>query len=148
MQYAASFASIGVIVILIAYTVQGTVQQVSKAAPFTNSPIVNHANRLFNNSVVAPAVFHVDKASSKLIWTARKVTGQHTGRINISKGVLNIDNNILTAGSFELDTRSISVTDIKDAEGNSKLTGRLTAKAPVKIDRTKYDIRYRSKRFF
>jgi polyisoprenoid-binding protein YceI len=206
MQYAASFASIGVIVILIAYTVQSTVTQVNKLSPFTTGT-VQHSNRLFSSSssVVKPTVFLVDKTNSTLTWTARKVTGQHTGRIRISNGTLELDNNQLQRGSFELDTRSITVTDLKDADSNAKLTGhlksddffavekfpaatftinsvtpvtgnhhtiagkltikgithnvdfpatviinngKLTAKALVKIDRTQYDIKFRSKSFF
>jgi len=206
MQYAASFASMGVIVILIAYTVQTTVQQVNKIQPFTAGIETNHSGRLFTSAADAkPTIFQVDKANSKLTWTAKKVTGQHTGHINISNGALNLDNNTLTGGSFELDTRSISVTDIAEAETNAKLVGhlksddffavekfpaasftitsatpkgsgkydiagkltikgitndvsfpatvaltngKLTAKALVKIDRTKYDIKFRSKSFF
>lgn len=205
MQYAASFASIGVIVILIAYTVQSTVTQVNKLSPFT-SGTVQHSNRLFGSSTaVKSTVFLVDKTNSTLIWTARKVNGQHTGSIRISKGTLELDNNQLQRGSFELDTRSITVTDLKDADSNAKLTGhlksddffavekfpaanftvnsvttvsanqhtvtgkltikgithdlsfpatvvingsKLSAKALVKIDRTKYDIKFRSKSFF
>jgi len=207
MQYAASFASIGVIVILIAYTVQSTVTQVNKLSPFTTGT-VQHSNRLFTSSsstAVKSTVFLVDKTNSALTWTARKVTGQHTGSIRISNGTLELDNNQLQRGSFELDTRSITVTDLKDADSNTKLTGhlksddffavekfpaanftinsvtpvsgnqhtvtgkltikgithelsfpatvtvngsKLTAKALVKIDRTKYDIKFRSKSFF
>ena len=205
MQYAASFASIGVIVILIAYTVQSTVTQVNKLSPFTTGT-VQHSNRLFSSSTaVKSTIFVVDKTNSTLTWTARKVTGQHTGSIRISNGTLELDNNQLQRGSFELDTRSITVTDLKDADSNAKLTGhlksddffavekfpaanftinsvtpvsgnqhtvtgkltikgithdlsfpatvvingsKLSAKASVKIDRTKYDIKFRSKSFF
>ncbi|SEK59193.1 Polyisoprenoid-binding protein YceI [Chitinophaga rupis] len=205
MQYAASFASIGVIVILIAYTVQSTVTQVNKLSPFTTGT-VQHSNRLFNSSTaVKPTIFLVDKTNSTLTWTARKVSGQHTGNIRISDGTLELDNNQLQRGSFELDTRSITVTDLKDADSNARLTGhlksddffavekfpaanftinsvtpvsgnqhkvtgkltikgithdisfpatvtingsKLSAKALVKIDRTRYDIKFRSKSFF
>jgi polyisoprenoid-binding protein YceI len=133
------------------------------------------------------------------------VTGEHTGTINISSGTLNVENKALQSGSFKLDTRTIAVTDIKDADGNAKLTGhlksddffavekfpaadfvitgikphgnnqydvtgkltikgitndvsfpatvlidkgKLTANAKVKVDRTKYDIKFRSKNYF
>ncbi|GEP89025.1 Polyisoprenoid-binding protein YceI [Chitinophaga terrae (ex Kim and Jung 2007)] len=151
------------------------------------------------------AVFQVSTTDSKVNWTGKKVTGQHEGTINITDGKLELDNNVLKNGNFTLDTRSIVVTDIKDASGNAKLLGhlksddffsvekfptatlattsisnkgngnyeitgnltikgitnpvsfpatvtvagnKLTAKAKVTIDRTKYNIKYGSKSFF
>ena len=112
-QHAASFASIGVIAVITAFTVQ-----VKNTHPV---PATVH-NIIAVNKVTA---FQVDNKNSKLLWTAHKVTGEHTGTINISSGTLNIENNALKNGSFKLDTRSITVTDIKDADSNAKLTGHL-----------------------
>ncbi|WP_212003947.1 YceI family protein [Chitinophaga sp. HK235] len=149
--------------------------------------------------------YQVDKNQSKLNWVGKKVTGQHSGTINVADGKLDVENNVLKGGSFSLDTRSIAVTDIKDADGNAKLLGhlksedffgvekfpsanfvitkvtpkgagkyditgnltikgitnpitfpatvavagnKLTAKADLKVDRTKYNIKYGSKNFF
>ncbi|SHN42625.1 YceI family protein [Chitinophaga sp. CF418] len=193
-QHAASFASIGVIVVITAFTVQ---VKNTDTLPTTAADNITAANKV--------TAFQVDNKNSKLLWTARKVTGEHTGTINISSGTLNVENNALKSGSFKLDTRSIAVSDIKDADGNAKLTGhlksddffavekypsadfqitgikphgdnqydltgkltikgitndinfpatikvdkdKLTATAKVKIDRTKYDIKYRSKNYF
>jgi polyisoprenoid-binding protein YceI len=194
-QHAASFASIGVIAVITAFTVQVDNNHPSPVTISTASAAIPH-------KVTA---FEVDNKNSKLIWTARKVTGEHSGTINISSGTLNVESNSLKNGSFKLDTRSITVTDIKDADGNAKLTGhlksddffavekyptadfvitgikpqtnnqydltgkltikgitndvsfpatiaidkgKLTAKAKLKIDRTKYDIKFRSKNYF
>jgi polyisoprenoid-binding protein YceI len=150
-------------------------------------------------------VFVVNNNESKLSWTAKKVTGQHQGTINIADGRLEVENNVLKSGSFSLDTRSIVITDVKNEGSNAKLlkhlksedffsvekfpaatfvttgisakgndnyevTGnltikgisnpitfpatvtvagnKLTAKAAITVDRTKYDIRYGSKSFF
>ncbi|PSL22638.1 YceI family protein [Chitinophaga ginsengisoli] len=112
-QHAASFASIGVIAVITAFTVQ-----VKNTHPL---PTTVH-NIIAVNKVTA---FQVDNKNSKLLWTAHKVTGEHTGTINISSGTLNVENNALKNGSFKLDTRSITVTDIKDADSNAKLTGHL-----------------------
>jgi len=193
-QHAASFASIGVIAVITAFTVQ---------VKNNNHPVPATVNNIIaTNKVTA---FQVDNKNSKLLWTAHKVTGEHTGTININSGTLNVENNALKSGSFKLDTRSITVTDIKDADGNAKLTGhlksddffavekfpsadfqitgikpqgnnqydltgkltikgitndisfpatvkvdkdKLIATAKLKIDRTKYDIKYRSKNYF
>ncbi|WP_219224924.1 YceI family protein [Pedobacter antarcticus] len=149
--------------------------------------------------------FKVDPGQSKLTWLAKKVTGEHAGTIQVRSGSLDVDNNILKGGSFELDTKTITVTDIEDKENNAKLLGhlksddffavekfgtakfvitsaqskgsglyqikgnltikgitnevtfpanvtvdnnKLVAKAKIKVDRTKYDIKFRSKSFF
>ena len=156
-------------------------------------------------AATAEAVYQVDHRESKLTWTAKKMTGSHTGVIKVAAGQLQIDNNVLKGGSFTLDTRSITVTDITNENMNGKLTGHLksddffsvekhptatfvitsavpkgggdyevtgdltikgitnaisfpaavavsggkaTAKATVKVDRTKFDIKYRSNNFF
>lgn len=157
--------------------------------------------------VVAPraTVYQVDNSQSTLSWTAKKVTGSHSGNISVTSGKLELDKNVLKGGSFELDTRTITVTDIKDAGMNGKLLGHLksddffavdkhpsanfvitsaaakgggnydvtgnltikgitkpisfpatvtvaggkaTAKATIKVDRTKFEIKYRSNNFF
>lgn len=158
----------------------------------------------FANPFKAATTYLVDKSQSKLNWTAKKVTGKHTGTINVSDGTLQLDGNTLKGGSFTLDTRSITVTDLAGSSaerlaghlknddffsvdkhptatfvitsatpkgsGNFDVTGKLTikgitndisfpasvtvaggkatAKATVKVDRTKYDIKYRSSNFF
>ncbi len=149
--------------------------------------------------------FKVDNASSKLTWLAKKATGEHSGNVKVSEGTFVIDGTVLKSGSFTIDTKSITVTDVTDAATNGKLLGhlksedffstekfptstfvitsakkasgnqynltgkltikgitnevsfpaaidvtgkKLTAKAKITIDRTKYDIKFRSKNFF
>lgn len=75
---------------------------------------------------VAKAVtYKVDQQASKVTWLAKKVTGEHTGNVKVSNGSLVFDGNVLKGGSFEIDTRSITVTDITDEETNGKLLGHL-----------------------
>ncbi|MFB6456314.1 YceI family protein [Chitinophaga sp. Hz27] len=69
--------------------------------------------------------FQVDARQSKLSWVGKKVSGEHSGTINISNGALTVENSQLSGGNFSLDTRSIAVTDIKDADSNAKLLGHL-----------------------
>lgn len=156
-------------------------------------------------SAVKAVPYTVDAAHSKLTWLAKKVTGEHAGTIDVSAGTLNVENNVLRGGSFDLDTKTITVTDIADKETNAKLLGhlksddffavdkfdkakfvitsatsrgaglynikgnltikgitnevsfpatvkidntKLVANAKIVVDRTKYDIKFRSKSFF
>lgn len=69
--------------------------------------------------------YKVDKQQSKLSWTGRKVTGEHSGTITISNGKLNWNGKSLTGGSFEIDMTSITNTDITDKSYNEQLVGHL-----------------------
>ncbi|MGZ3788282.1 MAG: YceI family protein [Bacteriovorax sp.] len=144
----------------------------------------------------------VDPAASKLVYLAKKVTGEHTGEVKLAKGHLEFDKDTLKGGEFEIDMTSISNSDIADKEYHTKfinhmisddffsvekyksaklviksvkkekaadtykITGDLTIKgktapvtfdaiatkekanAKVVFDRTKYDIKYNSGKFF
>ena len=163
--------------------------------------------------VAAPAkgrTFAVETTASEINWNAKKVTGEHYGKISLKSGQLEVNKNRVTGGTFVIDMGAITVEDIKDAGSNGKLVGHLksddffsvekhptatfvitettpiakatagqpnhtvkgnltikgitnpvsfpatitvkdgvaTAKADVTVDRTKYDIRYRSSNFF
>ncbi len=152
-----------------------------------------------------PTEYVVDSKKSTLVWTAKKVTGSHTGNITLSSGSLQIEGSALKGGSFEIDMSTITDTDLKNEKDRNKLVkdlknkdffdvekfptakmdilsaaakggnnydikGNLTIKgitqpiqfpatfvingasanatAKVTVDRTKYDIKYRSGSFF
>jgi polyisoprenoid-binding protein YceI len=69
--------------------------------------------------------FVVDKTASTLVWTGKKITGEHTGNVQLASGELIAEGKIVKQGNFEIDLTSISVTDIKDPEYNAKLVGHL-----------------------
>lgn len=71
------------------------------------------------------ATMYVDPAKSQLIWTARKVGGEHTGTVNIAKGMLHIEGNKLVRGEFVMDMTSMTDTDITNEMMNDKLTNHL-----------------------
>jgi polyisoprenoid-binding protein YceI len=69
--------------------------------------------------------YKVDINQSKVIWTGKKVTGEHTGNITLSEGKLITDGKTVTGGSFSIDMATITCTDLTDAGYNSKLIGHL-----------------------
>ncbi|MBE8722438.1 YceI family protein [Sphingobacterium pedocola] len=75
---------------------------------------------------VVGEAYSVVPAESTLVWTGTKVTGAHTGTVNIKSGSINVDNGAITGGSFVLDMSSISSTDL-DGEYKEKLDGHLKA---------------------
>jgi polyisoprenoid-binding protein YceI len=70
------------------------------------------------------ATFTVDTSSSKIVWTASKVTGTHTGNIKIKSGALKFDGGKLTGGDFVIDMGTITCTDLQGESAN-KLVGHL-----------------------
>jgi polyisoprenoid-binding protein YceI len=154
-------------------------------------------------TTIKKSEYKVDSTQSKVTWTGKKVTGEHTGNIRISDGTIITDGKKITGGSFNIDMTTITCTDLKDgmdkklvghlnsddffavdkhpkaalviksaeAQGKDKflIKGDLTikgtthpvefpafvkmskslvaAKAEIIVDRTKYDIKYRSKNF-
>ena len=147
----------------------------------------------------------VDPQNTKIEWGAKKVTGTHEGNVPLASGTVIVDGDKLKGGNFVLDLKNLTVTDVKDADMNGKLTGhlkskdffdvdahpqaqfvitsvtpkasgtydvagkltikgitndikfpatvksdakKLTADAKIVVDRTKYDIKFRSSNFF
>jgi len=64
--------------------------------------------------------YKIDNQKSKITWTGKKVTGQHTGTINLSEGSFTSKGNKISGGSFTID-----MTSLKDGEANAKLEGHL-----------------------
>jgi polyisoprenoid-binding protein YceI len=62
---------------------------------------------------------------SQVKWSGKKVGGEHHGFISLKSGVLEMKGNEVVAGNFVMDMKSISNTDLTDAEYNGKLVGHL-----------------------
>jgi len=69
-------------------------------------------------------VYNVDLSKSKIEWIGRKVTGKHSGELKIASGTLNANGKSLVGGSFVMDMKSMSNTDL-DASNGQKLLGHL-----------------------
>lgn len=69
--------------------------------------------------------YKIDVNKSTIVWTGKKVTGEHTGNIKLKSGVLQHDGKVITGGAFDIDMTTISNTDLTDASYNQKLVGHL-----------------------
>lgn len=69
--------------------------------------------------------FIVDSKSSTLLWTGKKVTGEHNGAVQIASGELLLTGKFVTQGSFEIDLTTLTVNDITDKASNEKLVNHL-----------------------
>jgi polyisoprenoid-binding protein YceI len=84
----------------------------------------------------------INSATSTITWVGKKVTGQHSGTINIKDGALVFVKKKLKGGKLTVDMTSINTTDLKAGQGKEDLDGHLkaddffgTAKYPTaKID--------------
>lgn len=66
----------------------------------------------------------IDASKSTISWEGKKVTGKHSGTINIQEGSFEFDGAKVVGGSFVIDMTSLTVTDLKgDMAG--KLAGHL-----------------------
>lgn len=72
--------------------------------------------------------FKVNAKSSEITWLAKKVGGEHTGKIAVSEGSLLVDGTVIKGGNLIIDMNSITCTDLTDAGYNAKLVGHLKSK--------------------
>lgn len=76
----------------------------------------------------APAeITKMEVKSSSINWKGEKVTGQHTGTINLKSGYLEMDGKTVSGGMFVVDMTSLTVTDLKAGSGKEKLEGHLNS---------------------
>lgn len=78
----------------------------------------------FSFTVNHTDTFTADAAASKLAWKGYKVTGEHSGDVNLKSGSLQIDHGVLKGGTFDIDMTSITCTDLQ-GEWAGKLVGHL-----------------------
>lgn len=68
---------------------------------------------------------NVSTEASTIEWHGEKVTGEHSGTVQLKSGFLELSGQNLTGGEFVIDMTSIKDTDIQDAETRGKLEGHL-----------------------
>jgi polyisoprenoid-binding protein YceI len=83
------------------------------------------ATAAFTAFSFAPEIAKVNTTESTVTWTAKKVTGQHHGKVPITAATLDYENGKILGGTFEMDMTSLTVEDITDAGSNKKLTDHL-----------------------
>lgn len=66
----------------------------------------------------------VDTKASKVHWTGKKVTGEHTGHLSIKEGSVWVADGSIAKAAIHMDMNSIVCTDL-EGEWNEKLVGHL-----------------------
>jgi polyisoprenoid-binding protein YceI len=67
----------------------------------------------------------VDAANSKVVWLGKKIKGEHTGTIAVKEGTIDYKGNDIVGGKVVIDIKSLTNTDLTDAEYNKKLVDHL-----------------------
>lgn len=67
----------------------------------------------------------LDTKQSKVLWTGKKVTGEHSGTIMLKNGMVEVEGSTPMSAAIVIDMTTIAVTDIKDPETNGQLVGHL-----------------------
>lgn len=73
----------------------------------------------------AQMIYKADIANSKITWLGKKVTGEHSGTINLADGEITVNKDMLTKASFVIDMNSLKSTDMSDEGYRAKLDGHL-----------------------
>lgn len=81
--------------------------------------------------------FEIDTKASKVQWTGKKVTGEHTGYLSVGKGTLMVKNSNVVGAQVNIDMNSIVCTDIKDEGTNQKFVGHLRSDDFFSVDKHK-----------
>ena len=69
--------------------------------------------------------YTVNVAESTIHWKGFKPTGTHAGTINLENGVFKTDDGKLQSGTFLIDMKSITVTDLEPGDGKENLEAHL-----------------------
>ena len=75
--------------------------------------------------LTAGDTLQVDLVNSQINWSGRKVTGEHSGTLNLSEGWIEMEKNIVSGGMLIFDMASITNTDIESPEWKQKLENHL-----------------------
>ena len=65
--------------------------------------------------------YKIDKENSSITWLGEKVTGEHTGNVNVKMGEFTLKGNKVVSGTFSIDMNSITCKDLTDEGWNKKL---------------------------
>jgi len=71
--------------------------------------------------------FEIESAKSRIDWIGKKVTGAHNGTIDVKEGTLLVTDGKLSGGTIVIDTASIKILDIADADTNAQFAGHLAS---------------------
>ncbi len=88
-----------------------------KNSPKAEEAVVNEAAKSEVSNLAGDLNFSVPQGSSKINWVGTKVGGQHSGTIDVSKGMVSLRDGKVVGGKFAINMNTLTCTDL---EGDSK----------------------------
>ncbi|HRH70721.1 MAG TPA: YceI family protein [Flavobacteriales bacterium] len=67
----------------------------------------------------------IDPPASKVLWTATKMTGDHTGGVPVKSGAIDLSDTDLKSARITMDMTGITCLDVEDAGTNAKFVAHL-----------------------
>lgn len=74
---------------------------------------------------VMAQTFNVEPSVTKIVYVGKKVTGEHTGNLNVKSGKITLKGEEISGGEVVVDMNSLTSTDITDPEYNAKYVGHM-----------------------
>lgn len=81
--------------------------------------------------------FQIQKSSSTVNWTGKKVLGLHTGSINVESGFVELTDGLIKSGEIKIDMTSIVITDIEDKKTHNDFLAHLQNHEFFSVDKFK-----------
>jgi polyisoprenoid-binding protein YceI len=78
----------------------------------------------FGTAVANAQTKKINTEKSTITWIGKKITGEHSGTVNLKEGNLIFKSNKLTGGNFTVDMTSMTATDLS-GDWKTKLDGHL-----------------------
>ena len=85
-------------------------------------------------SVFQPDTLNIDLQNSQIEWIGRKITGEHSGTLDLLEGWVTMKDSIIIDGKLIFDLTSIKNNDIESAEWRLKLEDHLKAEDFFHVD--------------
>ena len=80
----------------------------------------------FGTTLATAQTKKINTEKSTINWVGKKVTGEHSGTVNLKEGNLIFKDGKVAGGNFTVDMTSISTTDLS-GDWKTKLDGHLKA---------------------
>ena len=95
---------------------------------------------VFVSILTATDTLQVDLVNSQIKWIGRKVTGEHSGTLNLSEGWVEMEKNMVSGGKLVFDMASITNTDIEYPGWKQNLEDHLKSEDFFHVDSFTYAV--------
>jgi polyisoprenoid-binding protein YceI len=99
-----------------------------------NAWMIAAAVGLFLSNGLLAQKYEADPEKSTIKWTGKKIATEHQGEIGLSNGFLEIRDDKITAGRFEVDMMTIRNNDIDNEARNQRLVDHLKSDDFFSVD--------------